>query len=88
MNCWGKDDKQQAAVGLKLMGGLNLLSERSCSLQHKELTGPASCTSCRKGDHHTIIDPKRNAGTCTERECPFCKPSICCGEGHKARHPP
>ena len=36
--CWGQDLHEQADKGLMRMGGLNLLSERSCALQHPELT--------------------------------------------------
>jgi len=38
---------------------------------------------CHKGCHHTIMDPKRNAGTCSKEECPMCKPKSCCGKHHK-----
>jgi len=38
---------------------------------------------CHKGCSHTIMDPKRNAGTCTTKPCPMCKPKSCCGKHHK-----
>lgn len=57
--------------------------EPSCLTQHPDKSGPASCTSCREPAHHTIIDPGTNTGTCTLKECPFCKPKACCGPNHK-----
>jgi len=33
--------------------------------------------------HHTILDPKRNAGTCHVKPCAYCKPRSCCGPDHK-----
>ena len=63
--------------------GVQWDSEKSCFIQHPELQGPASCTMCRKSCHHTIVDPKRNAGTCTKKACPMCKPKSCCGKHHK-----
>ena len=57
--------------------------EKSCLIQHPKLNGQAACTMCHKGCHHTIMDPKRNAGTCTKKFCPMCKPKACCGKHHK-----
>lgn len=39
---------------------------------------------CKGGPcHHTVIDPKYNAGTCDSQPCLFCKPRSCCGRHHK-----
>ena len=80
--CWGKNGLyNQREVPTK--GVRWEPPERSCRIQHPTLNGPASCTMCHKGCHHTITDPKRNAGTCTKKECPMCKPKSCCGKHHK-----
>jgi hypothetical protein len=60
-----------------------LMIQSSCATQHAEKVGAASCTSCPKNTHFTIIDPKTNTGTCTSKPCPFCKPKACCDKHHK-----
>jgi hypothetical protein len=60
--------------------------EASCLTTHPVVSGPASCTACDRdgcNSNFTIVDPKTNTGTCTRKECPFCKPKACCGAGHK-----
>jgi hypothetical protein len=57
--------------------------EPSCASWDDILQGPASCTKCREGCHHTVTSPKTNAGTCSKAECPTCKPKACCGAHHK-----
>jgi len=59
--CWGKPNSPKAPTKVQWD------PEKSCLVQHPQLSGPASCTMCpkAKGCHHTITDPKRNAGTCT-----------------------
>jgi len=56
----------------------------SCGTCIPRSSEATDCTSC-KNTHpfHTIINPRMGAGTCTEEECPLCKPKECCGEGHK-----
>lgn len=78
--CWGFSQGGQLLVKTK---DVQWDLEPSCFIQHAELDGPASCTMCRKGCHHTIVDPMRNAGTCTKKQCPMCKPKSCCGKHHK-----
>jgi len=61
-----------------------LIEQTSCRTSHVDAAGsPTGCTSCPKGMHHTILNPRRSTGTCTENFCPFCKPSSCCGPHHK-----
>lgn len=67
---------------------LQVRVEASCLTEHPEKSGPTACTTCGVGPngmkiHHTIIDPRTNTGTCTMKECPFCKPKACCGAKHK-----
>jgi len=80
--CWGpkKGNERVLAVPTK---GIIWDQEKSCLIQHPELGGATSCTMCHKGCHHTITDPKRNAGMCTKELCPMCKPKSCCGKNHK-----
>merc|ERR1711988_1504308 len=60
------------------------LRQTSCKTSHPAKRGPASCTACTPAaKHFTIIDPKTNTGTCSAKECPFCKPKACCGKHHK-----
>jgi len=69
------------------------VKELSCLEKHRDRHGPTSCTRCPPGDgtlNHdgttkffTIVDPKTNTGTCTQKPCPFCKPKACCGPHHK-----
>jgi len=77
--CWGDNSRNQATVPKADRWSL----ERSCQIQHPQLRGSSSCTMCAKNCHHTITDPKNNAGTCTKKECPMCKPKSCCGKRHK-----
>jgi len=51
----------------------------------KQQTAEGTWAACPKGQpcYHTILDPRRNAGLCTEQHCPFCKPRACCGEHHQ-----
>jgi len=77
--CAGPNSVGQA----KPPSGLNLAIEPSCKTQHPMKKGPTACTSCGKNISFTILDPKTNTGTCTIKECPFCKPKQCCGPRHK-----
>ena len=77
--CWGQVNSQ-LSVPTK---GIQWDLEKSCQIQHPSIAGPASCTMCHKGCSHTIMDPKRNACTCTTKPCPMCKPKSCCGKHHK-----
>jgi len=78
--CWGNDNSGECTPPL----ALKMQKELSCATEHPEIKGPTACTSCpAQMPYHTIIDPKRNSGTCTKIECPFCKPGACCGPRHK-----
>jgi len=86
--CWGENNYNQAKVPEK---DIKWVKEPSCLTAHPKKSGPASCTACNTtcgnapgcNRHFTIVDPKTNTGTCTKKECPFCKPKECCGANHK-----
>jgi len=76
--CWGANQNGQSTVP-----DIKLGAQGTCKTEHPDKTGPVACTSCLGDMHFTIVDPKTNSGTCTTKECAFCKPSACCGARHK-----
>jgi len=89
LKCWG-DTYQTASYQtqneMRVPPRVKWVEENTCLTSHSEIQGPASCTSCDTSGCNkffTIIDPKTNTGTCTEKECPTCKPKECCGLNHK-----
>jgi len=76
--------KKQCTVPTITAGGYKWGIESTCHTSHPQVEGPASCTSCSGcNKFFTVADPKTNTGTCTKRECPMCKPKVCCGKRHK-----
>merc|ERR1711998_763271 len=45
---------------------------------------PTDCTTCSEEfPHHTLLNPRFGTGTCSEMQCPLCKPKECCDRGHR-----
>merc|ERR1711998_397512 len=45
---------------------------------------PTDCTTCSEEfPHHTLLNPRFGTGTCSEMQCPLCKPRECCDDGHR-----
>ena len=76
--CWGANHNHQISVP----DNFYLACHASCATCSGPL--PTHCTSCPASHpEHTIVDPVKMAGTCTETFCPLCKPKQCCGPNHK-----